>query len=62
MDSEEERDTIKSLKMFALKPIHGNSMTIRALLNVQVKRQLWKLNSADTDIIHLPIIRSILEL
>lgn len=42
MDSEEERDTIKSLKMFALKPIHGNSMTIRALLNVQVKRQLME--------------------
>ncbi len=56
MDLEEEKDTIKSLKMYAHRPIHGNLMTIRALLNAQVKRQRWKLNFADADFINLLII------
>ena len=62
MDSEEEKDTIKFLKTYAHKPIHGNSMTIRALLNAQAKRQQCKLNSADIHIIHLQILKYFLEL
>ena len=56
MDSEEEKDTMRFLKTYAHRPIHGNSMTIKALLSVQVKRQRWKLDSADANIIILSII------